>query len=319
VITLKQLEALRWIVQLGTFERAALRLNTTQSTISKRMQELESATGLDVFDRSQRQARLTEKGEALHALAQRMLALVDDIATLKTADGAAPRTLRLGVTELTAWTWLPRLVTTLRKHYPGLILKPEVDMSRTLYERLREGRVDVIIIPDTLHHPEALAVPLAEVENSWVAKPGVVRTQPHTQPHTEPRSQTQTRNRKPTPLTLQQLAQYPVLVQGQRSGSGMHFSRWLKAQGVDIPQVIESDSFNAMLGMAVAGLGVIHMPTACFRSLVERGKLEEIQVTPALPAVPYAAMALAERPSRFIEGVLNLAQQTCDFSRQFQS
>jgi len=303
VITLKQLEALRWIVQLGTFERAALRLNTTQSTISKRMQELESATGLDVFDRSQRQARLTEKGEALYALAQRMLALADDIATLKTADGAAPRTLRLGVTELTAWTWLPRLVTTLRKHYPGLILKPEVDMSRTLYERLREGRVDVIIIPDTLHRPEALAVPLAEVANSWVAKPGVVQTD----------------TRKPTPLTLQQLAQYPVLVQGQRSGSGMHFSRWLKAQGVDIPQVIESDSFNAMLGMAVAGLGVIHMPTACFRSLVERGKLEEIQVAPALPAVPYAAMALAERPSRFIEGVLKLAQQTCDFSRQFQS
>jgi len=311
MITLKQLEALRWIVQLGTFERAALRLNTTQSTISKRMQELESATGLDVFDRSQRLARLTEKGEALYALAQRMLALAEDIATLKTADGAAPRTLRLGVTELTAWTWLPRLVTTLRKHYPGLILKPEVDMSRTLYERLREGRVDVIIIPDTLHRPEALAVPLAEVANSWVAKPGVVQR--------ESRFQTQTQNRKPTPLTLQQLAHYPVLVQGQRSGSGMHFSRWLKAQGVDIPQIIESDSFNAMLGMAVAGLGVIHMPTACFRSLVERGKLEEIQVTPALPAVPYAAMALAEQPSSFIEGVLKLAQQTCDFSRQFQS
>jgi len=205
------------------------------------------------------------------------------------------------VTELTAWTWLPRLVAALRKHYPGLILKPEVDMSRTLYERLLEGRVDVIIIPDTLHRPDALAVPLAEVANSWVARPGLIR-QPARQP-----------------LTLQQLAQYPLLVQGQRSGSGIHFSRWLKAQGVSIPQVIVSDSFNAMLGMAVAGLGVIHMPTACFHGLVERGELEEIAVTPALPPVPYAAMALAERPSRFIEGVLALARQTCDFSRQFQS
>jgi len=91
MITLKQLEALRWIVQLGTFERAAQRLNTTQSTISKRMQELEWATGLAVFDRSQRQARLTEKGETLYALAQRMLELADDIATLKTDAGAAGR------------------------------------------------------------------------------------------------------------------------------------------------------------------------------------------------------------------------------------
>jgi len=180
-------------------------------------------------------------------------------------------------------------------------------MSRTLYERLREGRVDVIIIPDTLHRPDAVAVPLAEVANSWVAKPGLIR-----QP-------SQTHRATQTPLTLPQLAQYPVLVQGQRSGSGVHFSRWLKAQGVDIPQVIVSDSFNAMLGMAVAGLGVIHMPTACFHGLVEAGMLEEIDVTPALPPVPYAAMALSEQPSAFIDGVLNIAQQTCDFSRQFQS
>jgi len=313
VISLKQLETLRWIVELGTFERAALRLNTTQSTISKRMQELEAATGLSIFDRSQRQARLTEQGEALVVLAQRMLNLADEIALLKSDAGSTPRTLRLGVTELTAWTWLPRLVAALRHRYPGLILKPEVDMSRTLYERLLEGRVDVIIIPDTLHRPDALAVPLAEVANSWVARPGLIR-QPARQSARQP-----ARQPAHPPLTLQQLAHYPLLVQGQRSGSGIHFSRWLKAQGVSIPQVIVSDSFNAMLGMAVAGLGVIHMPTACFHGLVERGELEEIAVTPALPPVPYAAMALAGRPSRFIEGVLALARQTCDFSRQFQS
>jgi DNA-binding transcriptional LysR family regulator len=40
MVTLKQLEALYWIGQLGTFERAATKLSTTQSTISKRIQEL---------------------------------------------------------------------------------------------------------------------------------------------------------------------------------------------------------------------------------------------------------------------------------------
>ena len=39
MITLRQLEALYWIVQLGTFKRAAARLNTTQSAISKRIKE----------------------------------------------------------------------------------------------------------------------------------------------------------------------------------------------------------------------------------------------------------------------------------------
>jgi DNA-binding transcriptional LysR family regulator len=50
MITLRQLETLHWIAQLGTFERAALKLNTTQSAVSKRIQELEAASGLPVFD-----------------------------------------------------------------------------------------------------------------------------------------------------------------------------------------------------------------------------------------------------------------------------
>ncbi|MDF3605779.1 LysR family transcriptional regulator [Paracoccus sp. DMF-8] len=52
--TLKQLETIYWIANLGTFERAALKLNTTQSAISKRIQELELAVGAELFDRSLR-------------------------------------------------------------------------------------------------------------------------------------------------------------------------------------------------------------------------------------------------------------------------
>ena len=59
MINLRQLLALHWIERLGTFERAAEHLNTTQSAISKRIQELEASTGLQLFDRSQRGARLT--------------------------------------------------------------------------------------------------------------------------------------------------------------------------------------------------------------------------------------------------------------------
>ena len=65
MITLRQLETLHWIAQLGTFERAAIKLNTTQSAISKRIQELEAASGLAVFDRSQRGAWL-EGARRLH-------------------------------------------------------------------------------------------------------------------------------------------------------------------------------------------------------------------------------------------------------------
>lgn len=299
MLSLKQLEALHWIVELGTFERAAQRLSTTQSTVSKRIQDLELATGLEVFDRSQRGARLTEKGEALLLLGRQMLGLAEQAQALQAGGAMPPRTLRLGVTELTAWTWLPKLVSALQHRYPALVLEPEVEVSRVLYERMRDGLVDMIIIPDTFRSPDVMSVLLSEVENAWMAKPGVIRPL--------------------RPLTLQQLAGYPVLTHGKRSGSGMHFSRWLKAQGVEIPRVIVSDSLNAMLGMTVAGLGVSYVPATCFRSLVESGKLEEIRVSPSLPPVPYSAMYMLDRPTSFIEEVVELARQACDFSRPFQA
>ena len=42
-LKIQQMEALYWIVQLGSFEAASSRLNTTQSAVSKRIQELERA------------------------------------------------------------------------------------------------------------------------------------------------------------------------------------------------------------------------------------------------------------------------------------
>lgn len=297
-VSLKQLEALYWIAKLGTFERAASRMNTTQSAISKRIQELETASGIVIFDRSLRGARLTERGEYLVSIAAEMLATHDRIMELK-ADRALPlRRLRLGVTELTAMTWLPRLVTALQETYPSLVLEPEVDMSRTLYERLLDETIDLVVIPEAFVAPEITALRLAEVENAWMARPGMIEGR--------------------GPLHLSDLARYPVLVQGGRSGSGLYFSKWLKSEGIAFEKFISSDSLMAMVGLTVAGLGVSYVPRRCFQPLVDEGKLTVIETHPILPLVPYAAMYRNDRPFTITEAISGLAARVCDFSGQFQ-
>src|ERR1700744_5848725 len=73
VITLKQLEAVYWVARLGTFAAAADRLHTTQSAISKRVNELEVFFSTPLFDRSHRAPRLTPKGRELLDTAEEML------------------------------------------------------------------------------------------------------------------------------------------------------------------------------------------------------------------------------------------------------
>lgn len=299
MITLKQMEALHWIAELGTFERAAGKLNTTQSAISKRIQELELSSGLPIFDRNQRGARLTEQGEHLLALGRDMLAIQDRILELKHGKDVPARRLRLGVTELSALTWLPRLVTALRKAYPTVTIEPEVEVTRTLHDRLLEGTLDLIVTAEGLSDPDIAIVRLAEVANVWMARPGLVKGR---------RS-----------LSLRELTEYTILKQGSRSGSGLFLDKWLKAQGVSFPRVLASDSVTALVGMAVAGLGVSYLPRECFNSLTEEGKLVVIPTKPALPLVPYAAIYRSDRPSAFISNVVNLASNVCDFSSQLQS
>ncbi|UQB79382.1 LysR family transcriptional regulator [Pseudomonas shirazica] len=59
MITFKQIEAVYWVARLGSFEAAADFLNTTQSAVSKRVQDLESRYGQPLFDRSRRSSQLT--------------------------------------------------------------------------------------------------------------------------------------------------------------------------------------------------------------------------------------------------------------------
>ncbi|WP_319773748.1 LysR family transcriptional regulator [Breoghania sp.] len=294
-ITLKQLETLFWIARLGTFERAASRLATSQSAVSKRIQELERASSIEIFDRSQRGARLSAKGEELLAIAEKMLNLHDQIADVRLSDGGRPRLLRLGVTELTAMTWLPRLVARLRVRYPTLKITPTVDMSRTLFTALEDDNLDLIIVPAAFRMPEYVSLALTEVENVWMAKTGLI---------------------DPAKVrSLHDLSRSPLLMQGTKSGSGILLNKWLHAQGVTFTEAMTSDSMTALLGLVVAGLGVGYLPEACFRSFVDAGQLEVIRIEESLPPVPYVAMYREDRPHSLIQEVAQIASECADFSQ----
>lgn len=297
-ITLKQLETLYWIAQLGTFERAAARLFTTQSAVSKRVQELERCSGIEIFDRRMRGAKLTMQGEELLEIAKTMLELHDRIADLRDGETARRRTLRIGVTELTAMTWLPRLISSIQEQYASIKISPKVEMSRTLFGELEQDQLDMIVIPRTFILPGFMAVPLASVENIWMAKHGLLDTS--------------------RPLRLQDVARYPVLVQGHLSGSGVYLNKWLQNQGIIFPETLTCDSITALLGLTVAGLGVSYLPTDCFRYLADERKLEVIPTETMLPSVPYVAMYRKDRPHSLIHEIAELARECCDFRNNYQ-
>ena len=206
------------------------------------------------------------------------------------------RQLRLGITELTALTWLPRFISELRAAYPQLVIETEVALGRNLYDRLQEDMLDVIIVPDAFADPHFTAIHLARVQNVWMGSPKLVST-------------TGT-------LSIEKLTEFTLLVQGNRSGTGLWVSKWLQSEAAVVRRHYSSDSLIALLGMTVAGLGVTYLPVPCFASLVSEGKLMIIPTNPELPDIPYVAIYRKDRPNALAAKVANIAHMTCDFSSQ---
>jgi DNA-binding MarR family transcriptional regulator len=110
----RQLESFLTIAELGSFAAAADRLCVTQSTISARIQELEQILGVELFDRSQRTARLTLKGRELIGYAEQIVDLASEIRRRVGSKDALAGVVRVGVAELVAISWLPNLVNAVR-------------------------------------------------------------------------------------------------------------------------------------------------------------------------------------------------------------
>lgn len=291
-MTFKQLEALYWVAQLGGFLPAAVKLHTAQSAVTKRIQDLESQLDVALFDRTERSARLTDKGHELVAYAKRLLELRDEAATQVGNPAIVCRTLKMGVTELTAMTWLPALIAALHAAYPGVLVEPDVDASVNLRDKLLGDEIDLMIVPNAYDEARFVSEPVGEAGVVWMCKPGLVR--------------------EPQPMSLADLSRYPLLA--NRSGPGLLLDRWFRAVEFK-PQVhMTSNSVVALLSLAVSGLGVTYVQSPSFRHLVSAGLLQELDVRPALPPLQYAAVYKTSRTSEFMASLVRLARETCQFA-----
>lgn len=294
MLTFKQMEALYWIVQLGSFEAAATRLNTTQSAISKRVQELERAFDVAVFDRANRSARLTEKGTEFFEHAKALLEQRDRIVERMSSKEALVRQIRIGVTELTALTWLPRLIAAIQAEYPRVKVEAEVDLNATLRERLAAATVDVIIVPQTHEVEPYTSTLVGQVQNVWMCAASLAPGK--------------------GVIPLAEIAKFPLILQGGLSGTGYVYSRFLEEHGVALQKVLASNSLIAQIGLTLSGLGVSYLPEPCLARMLKRRTLVVVPTSPALPPVRYVAMRRTEQSHSLSAAVARLAAQSCDFS-----
>ncbi|GAB6035470.1 LysR family transcriptional regulator [Fundidesulfovibrio butyratiphilus] len=233
------------------FGRAAKRLNMTQPPLSQLIRSMEDDLGGRLFERDNRNVRLTEAGRVLEAEARRVLeadARLEE--AVRRAVQGAGGTLRVGMVRPALDGPLPLAIRAFRERYPHVVLQLAEMGTRDQLEALAAGRLQVGVVrlfgpvPDGMRgkllvrEPYVLAVPLGH-----------------------PLAETPC-------VPLAALAGLPMIWMPRDLGPALHDSMLdhCRRAGFTPHIVQEAAAKQTMLALVAAGLGVAFVPESSRRS-----------------------------------------------------
>ncbi|WP_254511532.1 LysR family transcriptional regulator [Anatilimnocola floriformis] len=236
------LEIIRAINQLGSLTAAAESLFLTQPALSHSIHKLEDTLGLKIWTREGRSLRLTQAGEYLAAVANRLLPQLEraELQLQQFAQGERG-TMRIGMECHPCYQWLLKIAAPFLEAWPRVDLDVIQKFQFGGIEALIGHDIDVLVTPDPLKKPELIFEPVFDYEQVLV----VGSDHPYRK----------AKFIRPEQLSDQILITYPVSTDRLDI-----FNRFLTPAGVIPKKHKLIETTDIMLQMVASGRGVAALP-----------------------------------------------------------
>ncbi|MGD9638795.1 MAG: LysR family transcriptional regulator [Alphaproteobacteria bacterium] len=140
------------IAEEGSFRKTAERLNVTQSTVSTRMQTLESALGKQVFLRGKKGVFFTAAGLEFKKYAENMVSSWQQIKQKVMLSSDCQKMINLGYENSIYNDFIINWTTWSRKENPDVAVKSYIGEPRELISKILETKIDFAIISSPQNH-----------------------------------------------------------------------------------------------------------------------------------------------------------------------
>ncbi len=254
------LAVIREVERTGTLTAAAEVLCVTQSALSHAMKKLEDQLGTQIWLREGRTLRLTQAGEYLLAVANRMLPQLE-LAEQRVRQFAAGErgTLRIGMECHPCYQWLLKVVS------PYLAAWPDVDVD--VKQKFQFGgigalfgyEIDLLVTPDPLFKPGLHFEPVFDYEQVLVVNRG--------------HPLANAAYAKPQQLTSETLITYPVDIERLDI-----YTQFLMPAGISPRRHKCIETTDIMLQMVASGRGVAALPRWLVEEYAERLDVVPVQL-----------------------------------------
>ena len=246
----------------GSLTAAADKLCVTQSALSHSMKKLEQQLGTDIWLREGRSLRLTQAGQYLLAVANRVLPQLDlaEERLRQFAQGERG-SLRIGMECHPCYQWLLKVVS------PYLAAWPDVDVD--VKQKFQFGgigallgyEIDVLVTPDPLHKPGLRFEPVFDYEQVLVVARGHALAQA---PYA-----------KPGQLAQEVLITYPVATDRLDI-----YTQFLLPAGITPRRHKTIETTDIMLQMVASGRGVAALPRWLVQEYATRMDVVPVRLGP---------------------------------------
>lgn len=293
----RDIEILEDIVKAGGFRAAAQKYNLSQSAISARVSALEKKLGLLLFDRSNRQVRLTAAGLRFLEEAQRLSRARDRIWQELTHPGELSGTIRIGVAETIVHTLLTGMLSKLKDDYPKVRIELSVDTSAQLAQAMQDDALDVSVLMRELVPQGAISVSLEPVELGWYCA-SALELPDH-------------------PLSLEELARQAIVTFPKGTLPFREIEQMFSTPDISQPALHGSASLSIVKHLIADQFGIGVLPTPMVKNAVWDEDIKRIPVVPAgrLSDLHFVVSYFPER-NQEIGAAVSDAARSADYSDQ---
>ncbi|PKN59116.1 MAG: hypothetical protein CVU56_01980 [Deltaproteobacteria bacterium HGW-Deltaproteobacteria-14] len=249
------------VARSGNMRRAAARLGISQPALSKQIQALEEAIGLQLFYRSSRGLQPTPDGETVFLHCERVFGhlrdLEETVEALRT--GSAGR-VTVGSTFSIAEYLLPEFIRHYHDSYPKVRFRLVTARSGQVLQALREHRVDVAFVAGRPDDDSLVTTPLRDNPLVVVVAPG--------HPFTD----------EDGPLPIERLHRADMVAFDDEAPTRKLTDRYLDARDVEPRILAESPAIETIKRLVRQQVGFAVLPSHCVEDEVEAKRLVIVDV-----------------------------------------
>ncbi|AXY03563.1 LysR family transcriptional regulator [Vibrio alfacsensis] len=273
-----QLSAMRAfvrVVQTGSFSATGREMNTSQTTISKKVAALEKKIGVKLLARSSRDHALTPAGAKYYQTCVDILGELDEAETEARSEVASPQgTVRISAPVAFGRILLAPIMAEFFQRYPDI--KVDLRLSDRHTDLISDG-IDVAIRARQLEDSTLVARHLFDNPMLVLAAPSYL-------------------DRNGTPKKPDDLTQHNCLIySGMQEVNIWRFTKEDKEHSVAVSGNFQSDNGDVLLEVALTGMGIVILPIWMVESHIKAGRLKQIMSDYLGQNLPFNAVYLQSR------------------------